>query len=217
MRAQSLKFPHKPAPKEATAKSSRGEHTRQMLLDAAFREIHLNGYRAASLNDILRAAGCARGSLYHHFPDKHALGMAAISSHIDAYIEQLWLAPLRDTADPLNAIRQIIERYMNGKAGIDLNVGCPLNNLCQEMSALDESFRLYLNDVLTRWRDALQTALSRGQKAGTVRSDLDPAATAALIVAMHQGAAGTAKAARNREIAQRCGRAMFHYLDQLRS
>lgn len=208
--------PPKPICEEAPAKNSRGEQTRQLLLDAAFHEIHLNGYRAASLSDILRASGCAKGSLYHHFPDKHALGIAAVSSHIDAYIEELWLAPLRDTRDPLRVIRQIIERYMNGEAGIDINIGCPLNNLCQEMSAIDENFRLYLDGVLSRWRDTIEAALKRGQKAGNVCADLDPTATAALIVAIHQGTAGTAKTARNREIAQRCGRAMFHYLDQLR-
>lgn len=195
---------------------ARGERTRQALIDAAFEEIHRNGYRAASLNDILTAAGCTKGSLYHHFPDKHALGLAAISEHIDRYITENWVTPLSDTDDPLSEIRHVIERYAAGRTEADLALGCPVNNLSQEMSPVDEDFRLYLAGILSGWRDAIEKALERGQKAGTVRTDIDVAATAAMVVATHQGTIGTAKTARSRDVARRCCAALFDYLDHLR-
>src|SRR2546422_9784373 len=48
--------------------------TRKKLLQAAFEEIYRRGFQGASLETILAAAGVTKGALYHHFPDKAALG-----------------------------------------------------------------------------------------------------------------------------------------------
>ena len=48
--------------------------TRGKILNAAYREIHTNGFQSASLNNILARTGLAKGALYHHFPNKTELG-----------------------------------------------------------------------------------------------------------------------------------------------
>ena len=57
-------------------------------------------------------------------------------------------------------------------------LGCPLNNLAQEMSNIDEGFRQRLETIVAQWRSILSQALRRGQSEGTVRTDLDADATA---------------------------------------
>jgi AcrR family transcriptional regulator len=52
--------------------------TRDKLLKAAFEEIYRRGFQAASLDTILAKAGVTKGALYHHFPDKGALGYAVV-------------------------------------------------------------------------------------------------------------------------------------------
>ena len=54
------------------------EQTRQNILAAAFEEVHGNGFRGASLERILADTGLTKGALYHHFPNKDALGHALI-------------------------------------------------------------------------------------------------------------------------------------------
>jgi TetR/AcrR family transcriptional regulator, transcriptional repressor for nem operon len=203
--------------KNSDARLARGERTRQALLDAAFEEIHMNGYRAASLNDILKAAGCTKGSLYHHFPDKHSLGLAAIADNIDTFIRENWLKPLEQIENPIDAIQTIIGRHISGEIYADVRLGCPVQNLSQEMSGLDEDFRIYLQSIQDKWRDAIAAALVRGQTAGTVRLDLNTKATATMIIATHQGTIGLIKTAQNAEVGQTCGEALFRYLDSLRS
>jgi len=203
-------------PEKATdARLLRGERTRQALLDAAFNEIYLHGYRAASLNDILKAAGCTKGSLYHHFPDKHALGLAAIADNIDRFMEVNWLEPLSQTDDPIKEIKTIIGKHMNGKIDIDVRLGCPIQNISVEMSGLDDDFRFYLQGVNAKWRVALTGALSRGQESGSVRNDINPDAVAAMIMATHQGTIGLIKAAQDTAIGRACGEAFFQYLNSL--
>ncbi len=51
--------------------------SRQKILDAAVRLIRINGYAATSVDDLCVEAGLTKGSFFHHFKDKEALGVAA--------------------------------------------------------------------------------------------------------------------------------------------
>ena len=70
--------------------------------------------------------------------------------------------------------------------------GCPLNNLAQEMSGLDEGFRQRIQRVLEVWQQGVAQALRRGQACGCVRADLDPEKAATFILAALEGTIGLA-------------------------
>ena len=48
-------------------KSAKGAATRDQILDAAARLIHLRGYHCTSLDDVLRDSGIGKGNFYYHF------------------------------------------------------------------------------------------------------------------------------------------------------
>ncbi|MBV9827402.1 MAG: TetR/AcrR family transcriptional regulator [Alphaproteobacteria bacterium] len=50
---------------------------RQKLLDAAVAVIRTKGYAATTIDELCATAGVAKGSFFHHFRDKEALGIAA--------------------------------------------------------------------------------------------------------------------------------------------
>jgi len=206
-----------PAEKSEDARQIRGERTRQALLEAAFDEIHQHGYRSASLNDILKAAGCTKGSLYHHFPDKHALGLAAIVDNVDRFMDTNWLTPLAQASDPVSTLLEILQRHLDGEVLCDVRLGCPLQNLSQEMSGLDEDFRTYLNGIHEQWRTAIADALRKGQDAGQVRKDISAEAAATMIIATHQGTVGLIKTAQSTGIGASSFEAFYQYLNSLRA
>ncbi|MCE7998646.1 MAG: TetR/AcrR family transcriptional regulator [Rhodobiaceae bacterium] len=206
-----------PAEKSEDARQIRGERTRQALLEAAFDEIHHHGYRAASLTDILKAAGCTKGSLYHHFPDKHALGLAAIVDNIDRFMETNWLQPLAEADNPIDTLLGILQKHVDGEIFSDVRLGCPLQNLSQEMSGLDEDFRTYLNGVHAGWRTAIADALHIGQTKGQVRDDISPDAAATMIIATHQGTVGLIKTAQSTDVGGLSFEAFYQYLNSLRT
>ncbi|MAB12835.1 TetR/AcrR family transcriptional regulator [Parvibaculum sp.] len=214
--------PHIPLPEfppylKRERPASRAERTRQALLEAAFLEIYLKGFRAASLSDILEVSGCTKGALYHHFTDKHALGLAALGDAFHRFLDHNWYQPLAGTDDPVTELRRIIERHVNGELGVDPRLGCPINNLSQEMSPIDEEFRLFLSGVLAEWRGHIADALERGKAAGTVRADVDAEGVAAYIVATHQGVSGMLKTTRDISLAEKCAHSYFDYLEHLRA
>ncbi len=167
--------------------------TRDRILDAAFQEIHKHGFQAASLSNILDRTGLTKGALYHHFPDKDRLGHAVIEEVIRESLETMVFEPLRATSDPIGTLRDVIQRKAEKTTSEYVALGCPLNNLMQEMSPLDPDFKRRLTEILKTWQDVTTEALKRGQKAGQVRSDVDCRAAALFIVSAFEGCIGTAK------------------------
>lgn len=61
-------------------KVEQGDATRQALVRSAITLFTEQGYTATSTSDIVAAAQVTRGALYHHFPDKQRLFLAALDA-----------------------------------------------------------------------------------------------------------------------------------------
>jgi TetR/AcrR family transcriptional regulator, transcriptional repressor for nem operon len=193
------------------------EITRRKILEAAFDEFYKNGFQGGSINRIVDQAGTTKGALFHHFEDKNDVGYAVVEEIVFADIKERWLNPLADSIDPIATVKKAMRQYAKEEgANGRLLQGCPLNNLAQEMSPLDEGFRRRLEKVYSAWREGLESALARGIKAGTVRKRISSRKVAALVVAALEGIIGTAKNAQSMELLELAGEGLFDYLDTLR-
>jgi AcrR family transcriptional regulator len=161
--------------------------TRERLLKAGFREVYRSGFQSASIDTILAAANVTKGALYHHFESKEALGHAIVDEVVATFLRNNWLLPLQQSEDrdPIDALIDIVQGIPAQPK--DLKGGCPLVNLAQEMSLLDEEFRKRLEAMFRAWREGVAVALRRGQSQGTVRRDLVPDEAASFLVAMVEG------------------------------
>ncbi|NIS83300.1 MAG: TetR family transcriptional regulator [Anaerolineales bacterium] len=65
--------------------------TRQLLLEAATEAFARQGYEKANINQISRAAGFAKGTIYNYFESKRALMQALIHETAQAHLE--YIAP----------------------------------------------------------------------------------------------------------------------------
>jgi AcrR family transcriptional regulator len=193
------------------------ENTRQRILDAAFDEFYKNGFQGGSLNRIVDDAATTKGAVFHHFKGKKDLGHAVVREVIHPRFKQQWSDPLANSTDPITDLKRIF-RQSAKRAIADggLVHGCPLNNLAQEMSPLDEKFRRALEKTYVDWRETMAAAFDRGIKAGKVRKDVSPPKVAAFIVAAQAGMAGTAKNTQDEELLLQTSHALFDYLDSLK-
>ncbi|MEN9502591.1 MAG: hypothetical protein RI964_1876 [Pseudomonadota bacterium] len=189
--------------------------TRQKLLEAAFHEVHLYGFQAASLGQILGRAQVTKGALYHHFADKKSLGLAIIDELVAPYIRENFIIPLQTTPHPLQTLLELIQRKSRMSTDEMVKLGCPLNNLLQEMSPVDEDFRARLNAVLEEWRVGIATALQRAQAAGEMRNDVDATHIALFVVAALEGCVGIAKNLQSLAALQQCRALLVQFLATL--
>ncbi len=73
----------------STAKNTDQElTTRQVILEAAYEEIHVRGFQGASLSKILSSTSVTKGALYNYFPTKLALGYVAVDEILADNIQQ---------------------------------------------------------------------------------------------------------------------------------
>lgn len=167
--------------------------TRGKILHAAFGEIHRNGFQAASIAHILADTGLTKGALYHYFPAKHTLGLAVIREVIQAMWEETVFRPLREAEQPVTVLLDIMQHKADCVDEDTIKLGCPLNNLMQEMSPLDEAFKAHLTLILNAWQTAVCNALVTGQRQQLIRADVDYEAAALFIVSAWEGCWGVAK------------------------
>jgi TetR/AcrR family transcriptional regulator, transcriptional repressor for nem operon len=193
------------------------ENTRQRIVDAAFDEFYKNGFQGGSLNRIVDDARTTKGALFHHFKGKKHLGHAVVREVIHPRFKQQWSDPLANSTDPITDLKRIFRQGAKREiAGGGLVHGCPLNNLAQEMSPLDEKLRQSLEKIYFAWRETMAAAFARGIKAGKVRKDVSPPKVAAFIAAAQAGMAGTTKNAQDEALLLQTSQALFDYLDSLK-
>jgi TetR/AcrR family transcriptional repressor of nem operon len=194
------------------------EATREKLLKAAFEEIYRRGFQAASLDTILAQAGVTKGALYHHFPTKAALGLAVVDEVVKGLLLERWLGVLHaQPGDPVTALQGTLRhRAANLTAG-EIELGCPLNNLAQEMSPLDEQFRRSVEATFETWREGFAEALARGQAEGSVRRDVDAKKVETFIVAAVEGSYALAKSAQSGPMVRANLELLSMFLESLRA
>lgn len=190
--------------------------TRGKILQAAYREIHRHGFQSASLSNILARTGVTKGALYHYFPNKTELGYAVVEEVISERIRLSFVKPLQSFENPIDGLIELISASGEAFSMTDIQLGCPLTALAQEMAPIDEGFRKRLIIIYEQWHGAIADSFQIAKDAGLIRDDIDPAIAAATIVATMEGALNAAKVAQDMKKLYLCGSGLIQYLQLIR-
>jgi AcrR family transcriptional regulator len=156
-----------------------------------------------------------KGALYHHFPNKQALGYVLVDEVIRGFVEEHWIQPLQACDDPIDALKRSIMQSGQQMTMEDIALGCPLNNLSQEMSKVDEGFRQRLEKIYQDWRSAIENAIEQGKQTGKVKQAVNGEQFAIVFIATLEGCLGQAKSAQSMELLYSCGQGLMDLLDSL--
>ncbi len=162
---------------------SRARGKKADILAAARSLFWERGFEATSPRAVMQKSGAGQGSLYHHFPSKKALGVAvldALESELTEAAETL-LAPR--AGEPLGRILAYLLTPRRGTRG------CKLGRFANETTVIaDPDLRAPITRYFTVLARLLEDAFVEAHNRGTLSSSVEPAAAAATIVAMVQGA-----------------------------
>jgi len=186
-------------------RSAKGAATRDQILDVAGKLIHLRGYHATSLDDVLKESGVGKGNFYYYFKSKEDLGYAILDRMLQAFVERTLEPAFADAvADPVVQIKEFLDRVLDNQRQRSCIGGCPMGNLASELSDVHEGFRQQLAGMFLQWRVTLAEVLARGRESGRLRSGLDPASAAEFLVAALEGAILLTKVTRDISVMERC-------------
>jgi TetR/AcrR family transcriptional regulator, transcriptional repressor for nem operon len=191
------------------------ERTRAEILGAAFEEVYHRGFQASSVDEIVAKTTVTKGAFFHYFPTKNDLGYAIADEILKEMTLDRWIRPLAAYQNPvqgvINRFRKIIESTPEEKMAL----GCPLNNLTQEMSAVDPVFRDKLRSVLQVWIDGTENYLRKARAEGYLKKDIDPRRLAEFVVMVEEGSFAIVKNLRDRKIFWSLYESLREYLDSV--
>ena len=145
------------------------------------------GYEATSMQDLVKASGLLKGSLYGAFGDKHALYMAALK-HYDRTQIQGGIDMLTGDGSPRQKIARLFDSVIEStKSGVFAG-GCLLCNASLEMAAVDREVKAEVKTTIRRLKVAIMDAI--GEK---IDNQEKCASLAAFIISSYFGARVLAK------------------------
>ena len=170
--------------------TQRGERTRARLIEATIAVVAEVGYARASTRVIAERAGVAEGTIYRHFPDKTALFFAAALEPNSAMLE--WVAGLPARAGTRTVEENLVQALVR-LAELEERV-FPLELAIQadpELAALRRSALAPGNPLPGGPPAAIAAYLAAERALGRVRSDVEPADAALILLATLFGLAMT--------------------------
>ena len=162
-----------------TKRTEKACATRKQLLDAALAVIGEKGYSAATVDEIVEAAGVSKGVAYYHFKSKAAMAESILEEGIGDLIEGFERIAAEAPTAPV-ALTGMVElfatRIFENKAFGRFFV----SELWREGRVWSDSMRNYEGRLL----DVLEGQLARGQQEGIIRPEIDPAFEAVALIGM---------------------------------
>jgi TetR/AcrR family transcriptional regulator, transcriptional repressor for nem operon len=190
-----------------------GRSTREAIIEAATRLMHVRGYQNTSLDDVLRESGAGKGNFYHHFRSKEDLGFAILDQLVGRFVERTLEPCFSDTEAPrLEQVRCFLDRVLEAQRKSNCVGGCAMGNLASELSDVHEGFRARLASVFTAWRVRLTRVLTEAQARGEMVASCRPEPAAQFLVAGLEGGILLTKVSKDIAVLEQCVSELKRYL-----
>lgn len=156
------------------AKQDRAIRTRRKIMEAAATVFDREGYKAATITEILKTAGVTKGALYFHFPSKEALAYGILEEQQSETATEPQSIRLQELVD--NGL--VLAHRLGSEPLVRASVRLTLDHQAQ---GLDRQAPFHA------WTDLNLRILEGAKKQGELLPHVVPAQTAELCVAAFAG------------------------------
>jgi AcrR family transcriptional regulator len=154
------------------------EQRREAILRAAERVFHQRGFAQTTMDHVAAAAELSKGTLYLYFKNKDDLFVALSTCMVDEFLARF--QEVLDAGGPgIEQVRAMLTAYGEVVAANPDHfrttvIWMASGHAADTSTAEFKAHRARANQLVA----AMIVAIERGQKDGSIRSDLDPAQTA---------------------------------------
>jgi TetR/AcrR family transcriptional repressor of nem operon len=176
--------------------TSRGEKTRDRILDAMQEIILTQGYANASVDRVLEKTGLTKGAFFYHYKNKNELIKALIDRYAQEEAETLNGVMKRSeelSRDPLQqlliAIGFLIELGQEA-AGADSSgpiPGCLFGSYAYQIDAFVPEVHEVLQGAALQWRAVVRQKMEEAAQVHPPRADIDLADLADGLLLAYEG------------------------------
>jgi len=173
--------------------------TKEKILQHGARLVYKKGFNHTGIGEILKAANVPKGSFYHYFHSKEDFGLKLLD-HMAMWAAAVGASALSDkSVTPLERLINFFNAYETNFERMHFQGGCPVGNLCLEMSDQSELFREKLEKTLEQMRHGIANVLEEAVEAKEVSSDLSVKSMAHFIISAWQGTLLQTKVMKSKE------------------
>jgi TetR/AcrR family transcriptional repressor of nem operon len=190
---------------------TKGEQTRQRIVEVAAPIFNRQGYEGSSLADLMAATGLKKGGIYRHFASKEELAAEAFDYAWNS-VWQLRAQQVDPNATGVTALKQRINAFVERRS--PMPGGCPVLNTAIAATDGNAVLRTRVSKALRTWRGTLQKLAEEGIARGEIRSCADAKTIATVIIATLEGALMISRLERNDDALQRAREHLNCYLER---
>ncbi len=197
-----------------TQRSSKGDQTRQRIIQKAARVFNRQGFAGASISELMEATGLEKGGIYRHFESKQELAEAAFD-----YAWEAVCAPrergMDEQSSPLEKLLLLVRNFV-GEPPRTVAGGCPLLNTAVDCDDGNAALRSKARAAFSGWRSRIADLVRSGQENGELRKTIDPDSVAVVMISALEGAVMIGGLEKTREPLHIVGEHLKEYLLGLR-
>jgi TetR/AcrR family transcriptional regulator, transcriptional repressor for nem operon len=170
---------------------SKGEQTRERLLDIAQDAVLHKGFASTSIDEIIAEAGITKSGFFYHFRDKNDLAKALLQRYIErehVLFEKLFAIADSLNEDPLHGFLIFLKMFADRLADIpNGHPGCLVASYCYQDQLFSQEVR-DLNAIgLAAWRNRFRERLERIARIYPPKVEVDFDALADMLSAVADG------------------------------
>ncbi|MXO05699.1 TetR/AcrR family transcriptional regulator [Flavobacterium sp. HBTb2-11-1] len=151
---------------------SKAANTRLTILQKAFELIYTKGYQTTSIDEIIATTKVTKGAFYYHFKTKDEMGVAIIEEILKPTMMERYVKPTEKSQNPIEDFYNMISYLLLEDPFLQLEYGCPVGNLTQEMTPWSTKFSDALADLVNLWKEKIIEAVEKGKEEGLIRKDV---------------------------------------------
>ncbi|WP_163411362.1 TetR/AcrR family transcriptional regulator [Flavobacterium ajazii] len=139
---------------------TKGEETRQFIIEKAAPIFNTKGIAATSMSDIMEATKLSKGSMYVHFENKEVLACAAVDHNMKILTDKL-LLEISKSKTAKEELFTFIEFFSNPVTP-PVTGGCPLLNFGTEADDTNPVVKEKVNSAIKFSQQVIQNIISKG-------------------------------------------------------
>lgn len=135
------------------------------------------GYNGTSMDELTKATGLSRSSIYNTFGDKHRLFIRCLEFYQQQQQDEL-LAAVGKTSSPLKKIQQMLKFAVESTLQDAQRKGCLVVNTTTELANMDAEVAAFLLKNMEGMEHIFQQWVKAGQQQGEISTAFTPTALA---------------------------------------
>lgn len=166
----------------------KSKETQDLIINKSFELFYEKGYNATSIPDIMKETSLSKGAFYHHFKNKHEIGVKVIEVIIRKRIKEGFIAPLKNIEGNIpKLLLEVFTNRIKNYSDREKALGCPANNLVGEIGYTEQDFRVILKSLFEEWREQLINVIDIGKNRGEIKKNVNSSSVAISLICAFEG------------------------------